>query len=295
MIKKLSKYTFALLGIVLLFSACKKEYESIQSTDDTKLQHYINTNHLEVTKDSTGFYYAVVTPGTGVKFGDKDSVLYNVAVKSITNGTEYYNTTANSANFGTLVGYTGTFVTQIIPAIRTAILALKPGGTAKVLLPSYLAFGKNGFSKINVPSNEPIELTIITYPEKSQAALDNRLIQEFLTRNSLTATKDSSGVYYNISTPGTGTEVINRSSTIKAKYTGKLLNGTVFDSSTDGTFTNTLGGLIPGWQKIVPKLKNGGKVRMFVPSGLAYGTAGSGAVPGNAVLDFDLEIDSVGN
>jgi FKBP-type peptidyl-prolyl cis-trans isomerase FkpA len=295
MIKKLSTYTFALLAMIMLFSACKKQYESIQNTDDTKLQRYISSNHLQVTKDSTGYYYSVVTPGTGANFLDKDSVLYNVVVKSITNGTEYYNTATYAANFGTLVGYSGTFVTQSIPAIRTAILALKPGGTAKVLLPSYLAFGKNGLSNINVPSNEPVELTIITYPERSQAALDNRIIQEFLTRNSLTASKDSSGVYYNISTPGTGTEVINRSSTIKAKYTGRLLNGTVFDSSTDGTFTSSLGSLIPGWQKVVPKLKNGGKIRMLIPSGLGYGTSASGKIPANSVLDFDIEVDSVGN
>lgn len=295
MIKKLSTYTLSLLGMILMFSACKKEYESIQNIDDAKLKQYISSNQLQVTKDSTGFYYAVVKPGTGNNFLDKDSVLYNVVVKSISNGTEYYNTATYSANFGTLVGYTGTFVTQKIPAIRTAILALRPGGTAKVLLPSYLAFGKNGLSNINVPSNEPVELTITTYPERSQAALDNRLIQEFIARNSLTATKDSSGVYYNIATVGTGTEIINKSSTIKAKYTGRLLNGTVFDSSTDGTFTSSLGSLIQGWQKIVPKLKNGGKVRMLVPSGLGYGTTASGTIPANSVLDFDLEVDSVGN
>jgi archaellum component FlaF (FlaF/FlaG flagellin family) len=78
MIKKLSSYTFALLGLILLFSACKKEYESIQNTDDAKLQQYISSNHLQVTKDSTGFYYQTITPGIGYNFTDKDSVLYNV-------------------------------------------------------------------------------------------------------------------------------------------------------------------------------------------------------------------------
>jgi FKBP-type peptidyl-prolyl cis-trans isomerase FkpA len=295
MIKKLSSYTFALLGLILLFSACKKEYASIQSIDDDKLKQYISSNHLLFIKDTTGFYYHADTAGTGARFTDKDTVLYNVVVKSVSNGTEYYNTATYSANFGTLVGYTGTFVTQSIPAIRTAILALKPGGTSIVLLPSYLAFGKNGLSNINVPSNEPVELTITTYRERSQAALDNRLIQEFVKRNGLTVTKDSSGVYYNISTPGTGTDVINKSSTIKAKYTGRLLSGTVFDSSTDGKFTSTLGGLVLGWRKVVPKITKGGKMRMLIPSGLGYGTATTGSVPANSVLDFDLEVDSVGN
>lgn len=295
MIKKLSSFTFALLGLILLFSACKKEYTSIQTIDDDKLQQYISSNHLQFTKDSTGFYYSGDTTGTGVTFNDKDSVLYNIVIKSIGNGTEYYNTASYSANLGTLVGYTATFNTVSIPAIHTAIKALKPGKTAVVLLPSYLAFGKNGLTNINVPSNEPVQLTITTYRERSQSALDNRLIQEFITRNSLTASKDSSGVYYNISVAGTGTDVINRSSTIKAKYTGRLLSGTVFDSSTDGTFTTLLGSVVQGWQKVVPKLKNGGKMRMLIPSRLGYGTATQGTIPANSVLDFDLEVDSVGN
>jgi FKBP-type peptidyl-prolyl cis-trans isomerase FkpA len=74
-----------------------------------------------------------------------------------------------------------------------------------------------------------------------------------------------------------------------------LLSGTVFDSSTDGKFTSTLGGLVLGWRKVVPKITKGGKMRMLIPSGLGYGTATTGSVPANSVLDFDLEVDSVGN
>jgi FKBP-type peptidyl-prolyl cis-trans isomerase len=295
MLKKLSLYTLALLGAIMLFSSCEKEYESIQDIDETKLQQYIRSSGEEYAKDSSGFYYQVVTPGVGNNFVDKDTVLYNITVKSLGGGTEYYNTAKYSANLATLVGYSGTLVSQSIPAIRTAMLALKPGGTAKVLLPSYLAFGKNGLSDINVPSNEPIELTILTYPEKSQAALDNRIIQEFLVKNNLTADKDSSGVYYNIAAVGAGTDPINRSSTLTVKYTGRLLNGTVFDSSADSTMTSSLGSLVVGWQKVLPKMRAGGKARMFVPSGLGYGTQTSTAIPANSVLDFDVEVVGVKN
>jgi FKBP-type peptidyl-prolyl cis-trans isomerase len=306
MLKKLSLYTLAFLGAIMLLSSCEKEYESIENIDETRLQQYLKNSNLPYEKDSSGFYYRVDTAGVGNKFTDRDTVLYNLTVKSLGGGTEYYNSTVKSANLATLVGYSGVLVIPVVgtnplqismPAIRTAILALKPGGTAKVLLPSYLAFGKNGLDDIKVPSNEPIELTIVSYPEKSQAALDNRLIQEFLARNSLTADKDSaSGVYYNIAAVGTGTDPINRSSTIKAKYTGRLLNGTVFDSSADGTFKFTLGELeVNGWKVILPKVRKGGKVRMLIPSGQAYGTSATGLILSNSVLDFDVEVDSVGN
>lgn len=295
MLKKLSLYTLAFLGAIMLLSSCEKEYESIENIDETRLQQYLKTSNLQFEKDSSGFYYLVDTAGVGNNFTDKDSVLYNITVKSLGGGTEYYNTATYSANLATLVGYSGVLVSKDIPAIRTAILAMKPGGTAKVLLPSYLAFGKNGLSNINVPSNEPIELTIVTYPERSQAALDNRIIQQFLVKNNLTADKDSSGVYYNIAVVGAGTDIINKSSTITVKYKGRLLNGTEFDSSGDTTSTTVLNNFIQGWHKVLPKMRTGGKARMFVPSGLAYGSSASGTIPPNSVLDFDVEVVGVKN
>jgi FKBP-type peptidyl-prolyl cis-trans isomerase FkpA len=305
MLKKLSLYTLAFMGAIMLLSSCEKEYESIQDIDETRLQQYLKTSSVQFEKDSSGFYYRVDTVGLGSNFTDKDTVLYNVKVKSLGGGKEYFNSAAYSENLSTLVGYSG--VLQIIteprltplqvsmPAIRTAILGLKPGGTARVLLPSYLAFGKNGQGDINVPSNEPIELTIMSYSERSQAALDNRRTEEFLLKNNLTAEKDPSGVYYKIDSVGTGADVINKSSTITAKYTGRRLNGTVFDSSADSTFTSKLSGLVQGWQKVLPKLRAGGKIRIFVPSGLGYGAQISRALPANSVLDFDVKVVGVKN
>ena len=68
-------------------------------------------------------------------------------------------------------------------------------------------------------------------------------------------------------------------------YTGRYLDGTVFDAGTGVTFR--LDQLIKGWQLILPgKITAGGKIRIIVPSHLAYG-----ARP----LDFDIEITTVTN
>jgi len=303
MLKKLTaSYTLALIGLVIFLGSCTKEYDSIETTDDAKIQQYIKANNLEVVKDSTGFYYQVVSQGTGDNFKNTDSVLYHATLKSLLNGTTYYTDPVNG-NFGTLVGYANNFNGSNIPAIRTSMLALKPGGTVRILLPSYLAFGKNGFSTINIPSNEVIDLTISTMPEKTQAALDDRLIREFIAAKGIAGmTKGPGGVYYLINSPGLVGSPINRGSTVVATYTGRLLDGAVFDSATAADSANvSLNTAISAWKNTVPLVNKGGKLRILVPSAEGYkttgatGKAGAASIPGNAVLDFDIEVTDVKN
>eukprot|EP01012_Entosiphon_sulcatum_P032245 TRINITY_DN41026_c0_g1_i1.p1 TRINITY_DN41026_c0_g1~~TRINITY_DN41026_c0_g1_i1.p1 ORF type:complete len:306 (-),score=8.65 TRINITY_DN41026_c0_g1_i1:25-942(-) len=296
---------FTLLLATVIFSSCKKDYESIQSVDDTAIKSYISKNNLtQMQPDSakTGFYFQVTNPTDGTLFKNPDSVFYDITVKSMETGVTYLQSPANG-NLGTYVGYLSNFfqsslstsTTFNIPALRTAALALKPGGSARILLPSYLAFGKNGIGPI--PSNENLDFTLKTYPYRKQWLFDDDKIKNFLTAKGLTAsaTKDPSRIYYIVNTVGTGDAVNDIESTVVIKYTGRLLDGTSFDSSTDGTFSSTLKGLIQGWQIMIPKFKVGTKFRMFIPSGLGYGNGGNGAIPSNAVLDFDIEIVSVTN
>jgi FKBP-type peptidyl-prolyl cis-trans isomerase FkpA len=281
--KKLTIYSFALLGVLVLFNSCKKEYETIESIDEAKIQAYIKQNNLTMTKDPSGFYYQVVNQGTGDIMLNKDSVFYDFNIKSLTDIVYQAKSTKN--NYGTYLGY-------ITPApYRIALTNLKRGGSVKVIFPSYLAFGKNGSG--NIPSNEVLISEISTYAQKTQWDIDDNKILAFLTTKGITATKDPSRVYYQILTQGTGTSAIDFNSTLVVKYTGRLLDGTVFDSN--ASYSTTLNGLIAGWGKVLPLFTSGAKIRIFIPSDLGYGTTGNGAVPANAALDFDIEIVSVTN
>lgn len=305
MLKKLPLYTLALIGLTVFFASCKKDYESAQTIDSTKIKAYIAANNLTtMVEDSakTGYYYQIVTPGTGDNYKLTDSVLYSAEAKGLENGTVYI-AKPGYYNLGTLVAYTGgvsatTGTTALaIPAILDVMKKLKPGGSARILLPSYLAWGRNG--SVSVPSNENIDITVTTFADKNQAALDDRLLAEFVATKGLTMTKDPSGVYYNISAAGSGTYPITKYSEITSSYTGRYLDGTVFDSNTAATFSMIPGssnGIISGIQNLLPgKLEKDGKVRILIPSRLGYGTSGSGTggVPGNTVLDFDFEVTSV--
>ena len=120
---------------------------------------------------------------------------------------------------------------------------------------------------------------------------DVKKIEDYLAENNLTAQSTASGLHYIIEEPGAGGHP-NINSTVTVKYKGYLLNGNVFDESGNSTVTFPLKNLILGWQEGIPLLKEGGKGKFFIPSGLGYGRSGSGSIPGNSVLIFDIELVS---
>ena len=105
----------------------------------------------------------------------------------------------------------------------------------------------------------------------------------------------ASGLQYKIVEKGEGKSPTSEDKVI-AHYTGKLLDGTVFDSSHDRgePATFPVSGVIKGWQEALPMMKVGGKWQIVVPANLAYGDRGVGNLIGpNETLIFDIELVSI--
>ena len=105
-------------------------------------------------------------------------------------------------------------------------------------------------------------------------------------------TKKNDNLYVQDLVVGTGTEAINNK-TIGMTYTGWLVNGTKFDSNVGGAlFSFALGTreVIDGWDQGILGMKVGGKRRLVIGSTLGYGSRGSGPIPPNATLVFDVEL-----
>jgi FKBP-type peptidyl-prolyl cis-trans isomerase len=78
---------------------------------------------------------------------------------------------------------------------------------------------------------------------------------------------------------------------VKVSYTGKLVDGTVFDSTEgQGPAVFAVSQVVRCWTEGLQKMKLGGKARLVCPPGIAYGDAGSGPIPPGAVLDFEVEL-----
>lgn len=129
-----------------------------------------------------------------------------------------------------------------------------------------------------------------TLSPEEQFQEDIRIIKQYLTDNNLTADSTTSGLHYFITTEGSGGHP-DLQSDVKVKYKGYLTDGSVFDQTYGNeTITFPLSNLIEGWQIGIPLLKKGGKGTFLLPSAIGYGPYGSGTIPPNTVLIFDIEL-----
>jgi len=103
----------------------------------------------------------------------------------------------------------------------------------------------------------------------------------------------ASGLKYTITKHGTG-ETPNRGNKVRVHYTGKLLNGQVFDSSRNRQpfdFVLGVGEVIAGWDEGIGLLKVGDCATFIIPSELAYGEQGAGPlIKANTTLVFEVEL-----
>lgn len=134
------------------------------------------------------------------------------------------------------------------------------------------------------------------------------IISNYLSANSLTATKTASGLNYVVSTTGIGA-IPTSGQTVTVNYTGHILNadgtqGAEFDSNIDSqfnhvtpfSFTLGAGSVIAGWDEAFKLLPTGSVVKLIIPSKLAYGTTGTSGtvpIPANSILIFDVTIGAV--
>lgn len=125
-----------------------------------------------------------------------------------------------------------------------------------------------------------------------QAEIDEQIILDYIAANNIAAQRHESGLYYLITKEGTG-EHPEISSTIEIFYKGYLTNGNVFDQTTHGSVVFSLQNLIKGWKIGIPLLKAGGSGIFLLPSALGYGASGSGSIPPNAVLIFEIDLVAV--
>lgn len=127
-----------------------------------------------------------------------------------------------------------------------------------------------------------------------QGEVNRRNGEAFLTENAkregIKVTE--SGLQYEVLESGKG-DSPKASDNVEVHYTGKLIDGTVFDSSVERGVPASFGvtQVIPGWVEALQLMHEGDKWRLYIPSDLAYGPNGAGGVIGpNMTLIFDVEL-----
>lgn len=287
---KFKLFNLLLLGaIVGLLSSCLSkvvlEDDAIVQQNETQIQQYISSKNLSMQKAGNGVYYAITkanASGRQLILGDTVRLHYvlsrlsdDVKIDSSSISTNkpftFYNNGVNSNIF-----------LKMLPQ-------MKEGEKATFILPSSLVGGNVNFP--NLPANSPLRCDIsyfYTYGEEAD-------IDHYIAKNNITITeKTTEGVRY-IKTKEGAADLIS-GKVAKVKYTGKFLNGEIFDTNlnTTDSLSITVGSsstsYVTGFVIGVNKMKLGEKATLIFSSSLGYGTSGSSRIPGSTPLIFELEI-----
>lgn len=150
--------------------------------------------------------------------------------------------------------------------------------------------------KMTFDEAKQIVTDFFTNLEKQGAEQNERLGREYLEKN-----KDvegvkvtASGLQYQVVKEGDGAQP-GPDDVVTVHYTGKLIDGTVFDSSVERgePATFAVGQVIPGWVEGLQLMREGSAYRLFIPSNLAYGPHGTGPIQPNSTLIFDVQLIKV--
>lgn len=172
--------------------------------------------------------------------------------------------------------------------LDTFIQGLKEGSTGKAssLSDEDMAKALSQYKK-QVESKQLIEFQKLAQENQQKGQI---FLAENGKKTGVITTK--SGLQYQVLQAGTGKSP-KANSKVKVNYEGRLLDGTVFDSSIarNHPVEFQLSQVIQGWTEGIQTMKEGGKTRFFIPANLAYGDVGSGdAIGPNSVLIFDIEL-----
>ncbi|MFT5913957.1 MAG: FKBP-type peptidyl-prolyl cis-trans isomerase [Flammeovirgaceae bacterium] len=267
----LNKLKFALVFLSILgLSSCKDDPEPEILVE---LEDYLTANDIVAEQDSSSaLKYIIDEIGTGTSTSNQSIVTIKYTGK-LTNGRVFGESTT-----GILI-----YLPIQMEGLKRGISFLKEGGKATFYIPSDLGYGANGSGSVPPNADLIFEIEVVKIENLTT-------IEEYIIANNIeNVLLGDSGLKYTIQEEGTG-ESPTLSSTITVKYTGKLTSDRIFDSSDNKPVDFRLTNLINGWKIGFQLLKKGSKATLYVPYELAYGTQGSGSIPPNADLIFEVEL-----
>ncbi|WP_183556501.1 FKBP-type peptidyl-prolyl cis-trans isomerase [Mucilaginibacter sp. SP1R1] len=290
-------FTLLLITSIGLISCRKTQNDpDIKQYDDIQIQNYIKANGLTgmqrdpTNGDTSGIYYQILSQGStaGVTPMDyPDSLAFVFTLKSF-DGKYDNRDSVNANHFNGLLGHISTG--GLPKGLQSAIhdLVKYKGTRARLLIPSRLAYGVSGYgsgSSTNVNTriagNQCLDYYVNVVSNVDD--YDDFVINAYMKKNNLTGfthvtSGRGKGLYYKITTPGSGTgDAIGvGSSYVVSAYSGKFLNDYVFDpgpvSGSPTSFTNE--SVVVGFQEATKGQTSGTVMSIFIPSRLGYGKAG---------------------
>jgi FKBP-type peptidyl-prolyl cis-trans isomerase len=268
------------------------EDDLITQQNDTQIQQYISAKKLAATQAPNGVYYAITKSnpsGRILTLGDTIRLHYVISrlddVK-VDSSSVRKNQPFTFFHNG---GESNIFL-KMLPYMRE-------GEQATFIVPSKIVGNTQELQ--GVPANAPIRCDITFFKAYSEdITIDNYVATKKLTvKEKISAVSGTTGFtnYVTYIQNKVGAADLVAGKVAKLKYTGRLLNGFVFDSNVNKTdsLNYTVGGTnnyVQGFKIGVDKMRLGEKATFIFPSGLGYGNKAQNSIPAYSPLIFEIEI-----
>lgn len=264
---------------------------------------WISCNNTGYKTSEQGLQYRMIREKSGPKIRQGNIVQLNLA----------YFTMADSLLYDSKVIGDSFIIKVASPVFKggfeDALMLMGEGDSAEFLLPSDSVFQRmfhkpmppaleqGSLMKFRVGVNKV--LTETEYAEKirkeyaRQQKLQLEAIEQYLAANNFKIKPVAPGIYFVVMQEGKG-RIPAYGDSVEVRYTGKTLEGKVFDSSSKAgenlRYRIGKGGLIDAWERAVTSMKTGSMARLILTSDQAFGKASNGPVPPDTPVIFDIEL-----
>jgi len=296
---------FAILATLMLTGCKKNDDEELKAQEMRLLEQYLVDNNITQDPTASGLYYIPITEGTGISPEDGTFVEIQY-VGELIDGTVFTTSYEGTAQTNGILdeeflygptrlqlGYIG------LDGLNEGIQLMKVGGKAKIILPSNLALG--AYATGSVPAYSTVIYTIELLEAYDDPEIhEQEKIWAYLKEGAFeNVDSTESGLYYIEESSGTG-EYFADGDKVKVFYTGKFLDGRIFDSNVGDevlSFTLPSAYMIGRWNEGLKLMRNGEKGPFIIPSSLAYGEQGRYdqygrvVIPPYMTLVFEMEAE----
>ncbi len=287
-----------------------KTIEKMIFDEDASIKKYLEDNKINAKPNTLGLYVIETKAGTGTKIDSGCHVRLNYKILRL-DGYEIFSSYDRPQPVKFEYG-----IPTDTRGFQLGVSTLRKGSKALFIVPSALAFGSKGSGSIIEPY-QPILYDVDVLDVKTKAEYEKEQIEDqkaeqrmvdslktdepiqrekYLKENKITVKPLPSGLYYIPVEEGTGPKA-GPGKTVKVQYTGKLLNGKVFDSTIKRQrpieFMLGRGQVIKGWDEGISLMRQGGRATLIIPSNIGYSDRDMGVIPPYSTLVFDVALVEV--